>query len=40
MTRRPQAKTPNQKKDAKQAPFKVPSGMSKKAKVATRLVSA
>jgi len=40
VTRRPQAKTPNQKKDAKQAPFKVPSGMSKKAKVATRLVSA
>ena len=40
VTRRPQAKTPNQKKDAKPATFKVPSGMSKKAKVSTRLVSA
>ena len=48
VTRRPQAKSPDQKKGAKQAPqagakpapFKVPAGMSKKAKVSTRLVSA
>lgn len=48
VTKRPQAKAPDQKKDAKPAPnasatptpFKLPAGMSKKAKVSTRLVSA
>ena len=44
VTKQPQAKAPHQKKDAKAgakpAPFKVPAGMSKKAKVSTRLVSA